>query len=129
MTAPAPEEIRAARDRLLTRWAASPSRAKQVAAAWGRDLLDQPAGERAASSMKIAARYGVNNTMAVRARRYLLTAGFLHRDPGTSRYHVAVPALPASRPGPGAVARRNPSAAGIPAPGRPRVPRAGVQPR
>lgn len=131
MATPAPEEIRAARERLLGQWAASASRARRIAAAWGRDLLDRSPDERAESSMAIAKRFGVNNTMAARARRYLLSARFLYRNPQTSRYHVAASVLPVlhADPGPGVVAQRNPPAAGIPASSRPRATSAGAQPR
>jgi hypothetical protein len=89
MDAPAPDSSREAREHQLSEWASSPSRAKRIAAAWGRELMDQPRHKRAESSMKIATRFGTNNSMAVRARRFLLAAKIIYRRDDTHHYHVA----------------------------------------
>lgn len=78
----------ARRERLLDHWAGSPNRAKQVAAAWGSELADQHPGKEAVSSYKIASRFVVSNTTAVRARAFLSAAGMLAKRDDTGRYHV-----------------------------------------
>jgi hypothetical protein len=39
--------------------------------------------------MKIAARFGVNNSMAVRARRFLVGAKIIYRSDANRHYYVA----------------------------------------
>jgi hypothetical protein len=99
MGTPSPQDIRAAREQLLAQWAGSPSRARRIAAAWGRELLDRAPHEMAESSMRIAKRHEADNSMAARARRFLLGARILYRNPQNSRYYIAAPILPpAMRP-------------------------------
>jgi hypothetical protein len=89
MPALGPPDSRAARrDALFRRWALSPSRAKQIAAAWGRELVNQDPGQEAVSSYRIAARFNVSNTTAVRAREFLAAAGIIAKRAGAGRYHV-----------------------------------------
>ena len=86
----------ATRERLITGWAASGARSRRVAAAWARELLDQAsardsepeAGRPADSTMKFAARSGVNNSTAARARRLLVGAGFLRQGPDRHYYYI-----------------------------------------
>ncbi len=86
----------AARERVIAGWAASGARSRQVAAAWARELLDQAsapgtdrgAGRPVESTMKVAARAGVSNSAAARARRLLVGAGFLRQRPDRHYYYV-----------------------------------------
>jgi hypothetical protein len=51
--------------------------------------MNQPRHKRAESSMKIAIRFGTNNSMTVRARRFLLAAKIIYRRDDTNHSHVA----------------------------------------
>lgn len=68
-------------------WASSGSRTKRIAATLARELANANPGGRVDSSMKIAARFGTSNTMAVKARCLLMGQGIIRK---TGRhYYVA----------------------------------------
>jgi hypothetical protein len=71
---------------MIAEWAGSPSRTRRIAASWARELVALPTDTQVESSMKIASRFGVSNTMAVRAR-YLVTGPGVIRKSGR-RYYV-----------------------------------------
>jgi hypothetical protein len=75
-------------DPVIAKWAASGSRARHIAATLARELMLKPPNTQVESSMKIAARFGTNNTMAVRAR-YLLKEHGIIRKVGR-HYYVAL---------------------------------------
>jgi hypothetical protein len=79
----------APREEVIAAWSGSGSRARQIAAVLARELRAKPSGSRVDSSMKIAARFGVNNSMAVRARGFLLGARFICRSDADRHYYVA----------------------------------------
>jgi DNA-binding GntR family transcriptional regulator len=76
-------------DQEIAVWSRSGSQARRIAAALGRELLEQPRHTRVDSSMKIAARFGVNNSTAVRARRFLVGAKIIYRSDADRHYYVA----------------------------------------
>jgi hypothetical protein len=90
----APAETQAvtstAADRVIAGWSRSASRARRIAAVLGRELLDTAAGTPVDSSMKIAARTGAGNSMAVRARNLLADAGIIYQA-GNGHYYAAGP--------------------------------------
>jgi len=77
-------------EQVTARWSRSRSRARQVAAVLGRELLGKPPGTPVPSSMKIAARFGAGNSMAVRARNLLADAGIIYQA-GDGHYYAAGP--------------------------------------
>jgi hypothetical protein len=60
---------------------------RRIAARLARELAGKPCHERVDSSMKIAARYGVSNTMAVNARHLLMGARIIYKK--DRHYYVA----------------------------------------
>lgn len=76
--------------RVIAEWSRSPSRARRIAAVLGRELLDTSPGTLVDSSMKIAARFGAGNSMAVRARNLLADAGIIYQA-GNGHYYAAGP--------------------------------------
>lgn len=72
---------------VITLWADSGSRTKRIAATLARELANGNPGDRVDSSMRIAARFGASNTMAVNAR-YLLMGQRIIRKVGR-HYYVA----------------------------------------
>jgi hypothetical protein len=64
---------------VLTAWANSGSRAKRIAATLARELENANPGDQVDSSMKIAARFGVTNTMAANARYLLMGQGIIRK--------------------------------------------------
>jgi hypothetical protein len=76
-------------DQVIAEWSRSGSRARQIAAVLGRELLAKPRGTRVDSSMKIAVRFRVNNSMAVRVRNFLMGAEIIYRSEADHHYYVA----------------------------------------
>jgi hypothetical protein len=74
---------------VIAAWASSGIRARQIAAAWGQELLSTPRHARVESSMKIAERFHADNSMAVRARNLLMGAKIIYKSDDDNRYHVA----------------------------------------
>ena len=72
---------------VLTAWTSSESRTKRIAAALARELADADQGDRVDSSMKIAARFGTTNTMAVNVRFFLMGCGIIRKS--GRHYYVA----------------------------------------
>ena len=85
-TAP-PEEV-------IAEWSRSTFRVRQIAAAWGRELLSQPKGTRVESSMKIADRLVEDHSLVVRARNLLADAKIICKWDEDNRYHVAQGSTP-----------------------------------
>ena len=75
-------------DPVIAKWAASGSRTRHIAATLARELSEKPPNTRVESSMKIAARFGTSNTMAVRARHLLIERGIIRKV--GRYYHVAI---------------------------------------
>ena len=92
MNAPAeaPAVAVTAVDQLIAEWYRSGSRVRQIAAALGRELLGQPPGTPAPSSMKIADRFNAAPSTAVRARNLLEGAGIVYQA-GNLHYYSAGP--------------------------------------
>jgi hypothetical protein len=66
-------------DPVISQWAASGSRTRHIAATLARELSLKPPNTQVESSMKIAARFGTSNTMAVRARYLLIERGMISK--------------------------------------------------
>lgn len=64
----------------ITAWAASGVMKKQVAARLAREIALLPPHTRVESSMKIAAKNGVSNTVAANARHLLLGANLIYKN-------------------------------------------------
>jgi hypothetical protein len=75
---------------VIREWARHHSRTRQLAARLAGELALRPDHSRVESSMKIAERYGVSNTMAVNARNLLMGAQLIYKS--GRHYHKA--ALP-----------------------------------
>jgi hypothetical protein len=89
MEASPPGTRKAPGDQVIAGWFRSGSRARQIAAVLGGELLARPRGTRVDSSMKIAARFRVNNSMAARARNFLMGAEIIYRSEADRHYYVA----------------------------------------
>lgn len=72
---------------IITAWESSGSRTRRIAATLARELANANPGDRVDSSVKIAARFGATNTMAVNSR-YLLMGQRIIRKVGR-HYYVA----------------------------------------
>ena len=91
MSAPAETAVAVtAVDQLIAEWDRSGSGVRQIAAVLGRELLGQPPGTPAPSSMKIAGRFGAAPSTAVRARNLLEGAGIVYQA-GNLHYYSAGP--------------------------------------
>ena len=75
---------------VIRAWASHHSLTRQLAALLARELALRPDDSQVESSMKIAAQYGVSNTMAVNARKLLVGAHLIYKS--GRHYHKA--ALP-----------------------------------
>jgi hypothetical protein len=64
---------------VITAWANSGSRTRQIAARLARELASLPENTQVESSMKIAARFRTSNTMAVNARHLLMGQGIVRK--------------------------------------------------
>jgi hypothetical protein len=87
----APQASATTAERLLSEWADSTAKVRQVAAAWGRELLSLPEGTRVESSMRASGRLNVDHSTVVRARNLLMGAGIIRKSPSDNRYHVGRP--------------------------------------
>jgi hypothetical protein len=84
-----PERPATPAEQAIRAWALSGSTTRQLAALLGRELLGKPPGTPVDSSMKIAARFRVNNSTAVRARRFLTGAKIIRQSRADRHYYVA----------------------------------------
>jgi hypothetical protein len=75
---------------VIRAWARHHSLTQQLAARLARELALRPDHSRVESSMKIAARHGVSNTMAVNARNLLMGARLIYKS-GRHYYKAALP--------------------------------------
>jgi hypothetical protein len=75
---------------VIRAWASGHSLTRQLAARLARELALRPDHSQVESSMKIAARYGVSNTVAVNARNLLMGAHLIYKS--GQHYHKS--ALP-----------------------------------
>jgi hypothetical protein len=74
---------------VIAGWAGSGIRSRRVAAVLALELLGKPRNTRVDSSMKIAVRFGTDNSMAVRARLLLTGARIIYRSDADHHYYVA----------------------------------------
>jgi hypothetical protein len=74
---------------VIKTWAGSGAMVKQVAARLAREIALRPPNEEFQSSMRIAANYGISNSMAVHARRFLASAGLVYKQ--GRRYYTGQP--------------------------------------
>jgi hypothetical protein len=72
---------------VIREWASHHSLTGQLAARLARELALRPDHSQVESSMKIAKRYGVSNTMAVNARNLLMGAHLIYKS--GRHYHKA----------------------------------------
>jgi len=74
-----PEYIRLSDYPVITRWTASRTGTKQLAATLARELAQTPVGTRLESGRKAGARLGVSGTTVFSARQHLIRLGLIHK--------------------------------------------------